>query len=319
MSALAILLAALFFVLLKNKDNRMFFQRQSIKKLPNFKTIDIFDNIIDSNDFIGNVLYVQFLDPGDIDDIQLFQNVFSSWSKEGLRILAITNDWNAWPKEMKDQKNTSLFITEECNKLKENFRSPLHQNHYYIFDDKGELRDWGQNNLGYEKGPKIRLKELLKNEYFKITDFIPYNDIFSIPWFENIVRKYPEIRLRNNYIIVALFASFCNSCLSAVLVEQLKEIARSEKICVIGVLNSDYFAEEDVKALRSQLEIEFLICLSDKELTETWSRYIREFREDELNNIIIVAESSGHIQKLFHKNCGCYEELSSFGKRLINE
>jgi len=226
---LAIFIGVLFLVLIRKKDNPVFAQPESIRKLPRFKTIDIFDNIVESKALKGNVLYVQFINPRDTDDIQLFQDVFSTWFKEGLRILIITSDWNAWPEEVKNQINIDIFITEKYKELKEKFKSLLNQN------------------------------------------------------------------------------------------LQLKKISRNERICVISVLNSDYFTEEDVESLKSQLEIEFLIFLSDEELREKWSTYIRKFREDDLNNIIIVAENSGHILKIFHRDCACYKELLSIRSALTNE
>jgi len=120
-----------------------------------------------------------------------------------------------------------------------------------------------------------------------------------------ITEKYKELKEK--------FKSLLNQNL------QLKKISRNERICVISVLNSDYFTEEDVESLKSQLEIEFLIFLSDEELREKWSTYIRKFREDDLNNIIIVAENSGHILKIFHRDCACYKELLSIRSALTNE
>ncbi|RLE01109.1 MAG: hypothetical protein DRJ11_10375 [Candidatus Aminicenantes bacterium] len=123
----------------------------------------------------------------------------------------------------------------------------------------------------------------------------------------------------NNFLLIGLFTSFWNSCLSGILIEKMRELARISNIKVFGILNSDYYQEDDLIAIKSQSGVEFPLYISDEQLRQKWSKYIKEFREDELNNIIIVLEKTGKILKIFHKNCNCYNEFFTFIRDLSNE
>lgn len=311
--ACIIILAVFLYIKHKRNIQSPFFRIEEIKKFPDISFVDIFNNKFNTESLSGQIIYLQFFDPRDPDDLDLLDKIYSNWHSENLKIIIITKNLRNLRKKFINSKYKNIIITKEYSILKKAFKSPRYQNTYYIFDKAGRLKNWGRNSIGYERGPKIYLKQLIKGEFFKIEDFIPGKNIFDIPWFQNLMMNIQEKNSHeNNFLLIGLFTSFCNSCLSGILIEKMRELARLNNIKVFGILNSDYYQEDDLIAIKSQSGVEFPLYISDEHLRQKWSGYIEEFREDELNNIIIVLEKTGKILKIFHKNCNCYNEFFTF-------
>ncbi len=72
-----------------------------------------------------------------------------------------------------------------------------------------------QNDLGYERGPKIFLQKLIKGDAFSISELL--NDRVNIadtPWFSQVG---DFIKNHNNkeYFIIPPFTKICDSCSGA--------------------------------------------------------------------------------------------------------
>lgn len=188
---------------------------------------------------------------------------------------------------------------------------------YHLFDRVGQLFASDRNSIGYEEGPKVFLKQLLRNEYLDMSDFIPENgNINNLEWFHDINRLFESSEKKFN--VVSLFTSICNTCFSGSIIRALNEIWKEKysSFFVLGILNDQKFSTEDKNILKSQIEADFPFIIAESKLSQRWNNLISEFRETDFDQIVFITDCMGNIIRVFHKNCDCGESFFQFLKSL---
>ncbi|MCP2519369.1 hypothetical protein NLC26_01600 [Candidatus Aminicenantes bacterium AC-708-M15] len=320
--AFAIIIAVLIIIQLFKKGNNIiesqFNSKKFIMKLPKFDSMDVRGKLVKSENFKGKNLYVQFVDPLDFDDIDLIKKIYVNWKDENLEIVVITKDFERFKARSGIGTEDIIVLANDYEKLKSKFNSPQCCGTYYLFNKSGRVIAAGKNVIGYENGVKVFLKQLIRNEYFSMSNFIRANEnIKNIEWFDQIAEIIEKEDKR--YFIFSLFTSFCESCLSGAIINNLKKIYSKNKnfIYVMCILNADFHTKEDIESLRSQSGINFPIVIADSLLNQKWVSLIHEFREADLTDIVFIVDKTGKILKVYHRNCNCYKSFFDFVNSLI--
>jgi hypothetical protein len=83
----------------------------------------------------------------------------------------------------------------------------------------------------------------------------------------------------------------------------LKKLRSSvdDRLSVYIVLSPD-FDEIDIPRLRTQLRLNLPCVLSDQVLAEKWSSLKRLFRPSDINEFVLLVDSSGKILLVFDRN-----------------
>lgn len=308
-----IVTSVLLFVQIKrNQDNSRPQLYKSIKKLPKLKIEDVNGNLVGNNELEGKNIYLQFVDPSNYYDMTLIKAVHSNWKEEDISIIVVSNDVESFKTNSGIEPGNVIVLTSSYKKIKSKFKSPDNQGTYYIFDKKGVLVVSEKNEIGYENGPKVFLKQIINNEYFKISDFIiEGNNINDVEHFREITMHLPEIKKK--FSIICLFCTICNTCTSGAIINALNDIHRNDKrpVYVLGVLNNK-FSDADLKSLRSQLDIHFPFVIADSTLSKKWNSLISNYRESDLDNIVFVTNNSGKILRVLHKSCDCWDSFFKY-------
>jgi hypothetical protein len=280
--------------------------------MPKFILEDVNGNVIKDSDFQGKNVYIQFIDHSNYDDIKLIKDIHPNWKNEDLVIIVFSDDLKAFKMRSGIDLHDFISIESSYDKMKSKFKSPEKGGAYYLFDKNGFLVTSGKNTIGYEEGPKVFLKQLVKNIYLNISDFIPENgDIGNIKWFQEMHRII--VNKDNKFFVISLFTSICNGCFNGVIIDALNNINnnKDDSLFVVGVLNNK-FNINDIKSLRSQMNIYFPLMIASPELSKKWNYFISEFKESDLNNIVFITEKSGKILKIFHNNCDCWNTFTRY-------
>lgn len=314
-ACISILLLAFIIIHLRRRSGQsryLYDPLSMIKTLPKFNTVDIDGNQVRSSYLQGRNIYIQFVDQEYLDDIELFSAVYHNWRDENIRFLAITNNIENFKEKIASNDRDIVVVNRDYEDLKRKFVSPFGSSTHYIVDENGNIFSYGKNSDGYEKGPKVFLKQLIKNEYFSISDFIKVNEnVKEISWLEQV-----EDILRNNkkdYYIVSLFTKICDTCSGGLSIGVLKKkySERKDTIYIIGLLHNSY-SEDDLSILKSQLEINFDMSRADNILSEKWDSLISQFREDDLTDIVFIMDKSGRILKVMDRSCRCSDEFYDY-------
>jgi hypothetical protein len=69
--------------------------------------------------------------------------------------------------------------------------------------------------------------------------------------------------------------------------------------------------------MKDQLQIHFDLLRADNKLMQKWLRLIHEYRESDLNNIILLLDGDGKIVSIANPSGNCFEELFMKVDRLM--
>lgn len=292
--------------------------RKMITNLPQFNFLDINGDLVKNEDFKGKNLYIQFVDPSDFDDINLIKTVYSKWKDENLNFVVIAKNIEKFKVKIGIGLKNIIVITNDYEKLKSKFNSHPHSGTYHLFNGSGDVVAAGSNYIGYERGVKVFLNQLIKNKYFSISDFIKANEnIKNIDWFSDVAKIIEKEE--KHYFIISMFTSFSADCESGRIINTLQKIYSQNlnSVYVLAILNADFIKKEDINNLKSQSKVDFPIIIADHRLNQRWSSLMYEFRETDLTDIVFVMDKSGEILKILDQSCKCYNGFFSFVYSLI--
>jgi len=260
------------------------------------------------------------VNPWDFDDLDLIKTIYFNWKDENVKLVAITNDIERFNLKSGISFQDIIVINNDYEELKSKFNSPYYAGTYYLFNNLGTLVNTGNNSNGYEKELKSYLKQVVKNEYFSISYFIKVDEnIRNIEWFKQVSEVVGKDK--KEYFIISLFTSFCSSCKSGAIINELKKFYSYNQslIYVMSILNADFYKPEDINSLKSQSGIDFPIIIADKLLNQKWSSLIHEYRENDLTDIIFIVNKLGKIERIYDNNCKCGTSFFNYMNSLAKD
>jgi len=315
-AGILIFIVIIIFINIRRKEG-LYRSSMKLTKLPKFVSVDVNGMEVKSKDFMGVNLYVQFIDANHEMDTELFKDVYSKWKKEDIYFILIINEFERFKSRVEINTDNIVILNKDFKKLETKFNPyNIVGTHYYLIDNSGNVVTAGSNDSGYENGPKVFLKRLVKNEHFSISSFIKLNEnVKGVEWLNQIA----EITDAQNkdYYVISMFTSICSGCFSGELVFFLNEFYNKNQnnIHVLCTLN-DKFNDRDITRLKSQLKINLPVIIANNKLSQKWNSLIKEFRENDLTNIIFILNKSGIIIKVYDESCKCWSQFSRFLKSL---
>jgi len=292
-------------------------QGQLLDNLPYFEVKDINGKKVYDKDFVSMYVFIQFIDSRDINDIDLFKAITSSWKTHNLAIIGITtNSYNPMNNIGFDYSNI-VIIPDDANHLRSLFYAPLKTGTFYLFNSERRLIAHGNNYEGYEKGIKIELTRLLTGRQFRAAEIVEegsnINNFMWLNQLNNLVLSGDK-----EYYLFALFTSFCASCQQGSIVATLNDLflAKRQHLEIVSIIYPKYLDSNDLDVLKEQARIYFSIVPADRELYDKWSSLIELYNASTLNNILILVNRNGRVLKVSDAMCQCYSDFFNTIKSL---
>ncbi len=283
-----------------------------LTRLPEFDAIDVNGQAVSSKALRGKLVYIQFINPVFEPDLVLLEEVYNRWKSSALHFIVVTNHSDQL--NFKHHLNNANVIEKDFDILCRKFRISMETGYHFVIDKQGNIVNSEKNYIGYEKGPKIALKEIIDNDTFSISSFIKEDKyIHDYEWFsqiDRIIKKEKE----NKYFVISLFTKICDSCSGGGIIRALSTIEQKKEQppYILCVLNKGKFRERDIPAMESQLKINFDIAIADNTLDKKWDSLINQYREDYLTDVVFLLDDSGKILKIADRSCDCYSSFFSF-------
>jgi hypothetical protein len=291
---LALILAAKLTIFKKNWQNLE--NQNYISKLPEFSFTNIYGNEINSSALLGKYVFIQFVNPIIIDDLQLIKDIYRDF-KKNISIIIFIKKFDIAEECLSTIIQDITVCEENYDGIKSIFNVPDCCESFYIFDPNGKLISANSNYLGYETAIKPLLLKIFKDKEFTTSRLvIEGKNLREFAWFSHL-----NTILENEdaeYYIISLFNSICASCISGQIVEKLKKIhERVNPLFYCLVILSEDFSDNDLANLKSQLDIQFKLMKADNKLNEKWNQLSNEFSSSDLNNILILIDGRGQVIK----------------------
>lgn len=311
---LALLILAGVLIYIQFSKDRII-NKSQMRKLPKLLLTDITGKKVTEDDFEGKITYIQFVNPKDISDVELMNNVYSEWHNENIIMLFILKDSSKIKLKINPADKNVIVAEKEYEELKVIFKTPMSYGMYYLFNKDGIIYTTGSNDIAYKDGIRVALNELVKNKYFSISSFIRSENIHNIKWFHQVADK-----VRNGekkYYLISLFANICDSCFSGRIIDRLNNTYdKKNDLFYIAVILNNNHTENDAQNLRLIFQLKYPVIIADLELSNRWNYLISEFRESFLSDILLVIDDNGVILDVFYPGCNCYENFTDFIEKL---
>jgi len=301
---LILALAILSFVLIYTYNKNAKETKGVIKEIPSFHLKDINGKPIDSNNFIGRKLYIQFLNADVEYQVQLLINVITKYKSIDTVSIIIVNNFdkligNAFIDTIKRE---CLIINGNINKYKKMFNSPSCCEMYYLFDNDRKLLF---SNFNWNKLENVELDfNRIKKEtaftifsLFKIGDYI-YANKFGRELYEYVIKNN-----KGQWHLISIFSSICMSCLSGSVIDEIIEIEKYCKKISITTFLTDDFTDRDVINAKANLKLNFNVVKAKFNIAKEIAGLKNKYGKSNINNLIIVINNEGTILNLFDQNC----------------
>lgn len=256
------------------------------------------------------------------DELDLFRQVHEKWKEHDIWLLLIRGSGPNEDLGIIPSDRVAIYDIER-NKDRPAVHSVFglgkQDSFFFIFDSAGKKVSASRSVLGYERGPKAALNELLTGTKFAIEELIERNhNIDEYKWLQPISEIIAANRGRE-YFIFSMLTKICDSCAGAEIVRFMKtaEMRAPKKILVASFLGRGY-GELDVINLRSQLNIDYPVFIADGGLRSKWDELIDKYNEDILSDIVFIVDSLGTILEVSHRTCNCFSLIGETVNRLIN-
>lgn len=312
--AILLFMGFILFVNIFRKNNRNIETETMLPGLNEISLIDIKGNkinILGSEKFT----YLQFMPSFDEGAIQFFNDVVEKWRSQDIKFIVITRDiFHSFDNIIE----RSAIILNDYDKIAKALRASIWGD-YYLFNNMGKLLFRGNTSKKYQEELKTMLNHEILNKYFNLSSLVlPGKKIHELSWFKNISNK----EIKSKYKVYAFFTTVCSGCMSGDVINIIKNKINCEKnvASVFIILNRAVYKKEDIKILKSQLELDFDIIIADDSLNSKWDELINEYSESELTNIVLVADIGGNIVRAFYRNCDkCWNLFGDFMRKLCTK
>lgn len=267
-----------------------------------FVARDLNGQVIRSDELLGQISFLVFLDDRDPNDQLFIRTADSALSEFGIENAVAFLD-----------KNNDFSYKLDCLRLANILKSDQllsrfdARGHYFLYDKKGGLFHSGKTaDALYGLGDlRYYLAQLVLHKYFDMHLFIDESQ--SLIDSSHLSQIY-ELILNNHkeYSVISLVSSICNVCGSGKIIGYLDDIHHKygDKAYVALVVRSEY-DDKEIEALRSQARISYPIFRASEELRRKWNELIAEYRERDLSDIVIFVRGDENIVSLLDNNCGC--------------
>jgi hypothetical protein len=309
-TSLAVFLILVCFFFSYRKEYTPNSSSDSLTTLPKFSATDFFGNEVNSKSLLGKKSFVQFINPTLEIQKKSFIKTCNSLMNDEFNIVVFLKPSEAYIfdnfiEEIHPMMGRISIINENYIKHKRTFNVPVCCENFNLFDENGMLITSDPNQVLYYISLEDYLRELkskgetlAKIKKFQIDQLIKNGDnINNIDLFISIA---DQIHWANSkYYLVALFNNICDGCTSGVLIKKLNEIHKSTESSIsLLIYLLDSHNEIDLKNLKTHLRLDLDIRVADSQMSRVWRKWIDEFGENQLNNILCLINQNGQVLKI---------------------
>jgi hypothetical protein len=280
-----------------------------LSKIPRFNAIDIRGRQINNRDLMGQVSFFHFVNPYNPEDHELINQVVQNWQHEAINILVFSNMANIKLDIIESASDNLFVIHEQFDKFTKLFSVHEGEGVYCITDRRGRIVISSNSDNAYQKDVKVRLLELLKQKKFLTSDFISLNhNIHNVEWL-SIVSELIDSE-NKDYYVISLFTNICDTCSGGSTIKTFQNIHNKHQDTVrVASILLDSYTQNDIRRLKSHLNINFMVMRANIPLSNKWRHYINEFRESDLTNIAFVVDKTGQVLEMADRNCNCWAQF----------
>ncbi len=237
--------------------------------LPSLDIRDDSGRSINTNQFLGSPLFVQFVNP--YVDAQIASVIKARQNRPDRSItwLLVTKDARELRERLPEDSGDIIIVESDYEKLRELLNVPKCCERWLIFDESAKLRTSGD----YDSGDvAARLRSVIDGErpYSEAVIWQAFNSLKKRDLAQIIDRG---TRSRSRKALIVMLSSVCTGCADGELVDLLNVYAKQSPEISFLALVPDTFSHLDVKNLIANLDLSFPVEIANHNLSREWALY----------------------------------------------
>lgn len=277
--------------------------------LPGFEARDINNQRVSDRSIQGTIALIYFVDLRQRDQIDVLNGIYNEFGDyTRLSITVFTKG----PIRSNDELlcfSRIHIIPDLSGEYRRIFHVPSCCERFLLYDETGKLLSSGASRWDNEHVIRASLKKVLEHQVFTARLFLGASDnmwslVGSPEASRNIVEGKPC------YYLFAFIRSFCRSCSSGLIIQELNELQKVAKnqLHIVLYLTSD-FNTQDIINLREQLKIEYDIQIAPPSLGTKWDELVADFGPLVVTDILILTDQEGRVFSSAFPECDCYRDF----------
>lgn len=238
---------------------------------------------VDTANFIGRALFVQFINSEVKQQTDLASEVLRNLPEQPVTCLFITADARRLRQALPLLKPEMLVIEQDYAVLRKIFDIPECCEMTLIYDKEGSLRD---KRYYYQGGVVAELQTISDGSAPFSTEFFG-NSINTVATGEFADIRNRSLKTPSGVAVVTFFSNVCTLCSSGDIVDALNDTASLKNNCEFKIFLPRSFTTTDVNNFKSNLSIKVPVTVADEALAKVWEPLISKYGEARTNGTIL--------------------------------
>lgn len=259
---------------------------ETSNKLPLLELQNDAGQRVNTKNFAGATLFVQFINPYVDEHIKSLTRVYENRPKRAVSWLLITKDARKLRAQLPSSMGEAMIVEDGYEGLRKAFNVPDCCEKWLIFDSSGDFKESGYYN---QDDTSARLRRFADGEE-ALSPKLLAEAIGSLDGGRIAQVRAKTMRSSSRKAIIVMFSSVCTACPTGQLITLLNKHAELNKDIQYLALLPNTFTSADVNNFRINMDISFGVEVADKELSRRWLSLIQQYGENAVNGTVIVLD-----------------------------
>lgn len=256
------------------------------KLLPQVQMLDDRGQTVQTKQFLGAPLYVQFINPDVRQQTDVLSAILNDRPKQPVKILLVTPNAQSLRTRVPSITDDITVVEKDYKELRTAFEIPEYSEKILIFDKNGTRVD---QRFYYQGGSLARLQTVVdgKSGY---SPALLKEAIVSVnsPQLEEIRQK--TLTSTSGKAVIAFFSVIGTYCPSGELIDSLKgQYARHKDVELLILFPKEY-TPNDVQNFKSNLQVNIPVAIADPELSNVWESFHLKYGDAAINGALVAID-----------------------------
>ena len=256
------------------------------KLLPEVQMVDDRGQSLQTKQFLGTPLFVQFINPDVRQQTDLLSAILNDRPEKPVKILVVTSNAQSLRARVPSITDDVIVVEKNFHELRTAFEIPEYSEKTLIFDKNGTRVD---HRFYYQGGSLAKLQTVVDGK-----------PGYSPALFEEALvsvksEQLEEIRQKtltssSGKAVIALFSRMGTFCPTGEVLDSLKGHHARRKDVELLILFPKHFTANDIQNFKSNLQVNIPVALADPELSNVWESFHFRYGETALNGALVAID-----------------------------
>ncbi len=256
------------------------------KLLPEVQMVNDRGQSLQSKQFLGTPLFVQFINPDVRQQTDLLSAVLNDRPKKPVKILVVTSNAQNLRARVPSITDDVSVVEKDFKELRTAFEIPEYSEKTLIFDKTGTRVD---HRFYYQGGALAKLQALVDGKP-GYSPALLQEALVSVKSAQLEAIRQRTLTSPSGKAVIALFSVIGTYCPSGELIDSLKgHHARLPDVELLILFPKNY-TSNDVQNFKSNLKVTNPVALADPELSNVWESFQLRYGEAAVNGSLVAID-----------------------------